>query len=100
MKLDWNRGLLRAWVVTAAFWLGGFAVAQRDALFPNDHLTSCSMLDERPDLLFPRGPKGECLVATKAEQLLAFGWLIGFPVGLFIFGAAVRWAVVGFKRQG
>jgi hypothetical protein len=106
MNVRWGRGFFRIWLVLSVLWIAGAVWVETRPLSPGLLPTpqaECEAAEARSGVKTP-----DCVAAmefvfdaarrqqkTDAEKM---AWVLVPPVLLLLAGAAVAWAVRGFRR--
>lgn len=85
MSIQWNRGLIRAWIVFAVVWVGAMGWATFGP--------SPTPLASQYDIPALKLSDSEIMF----REARRFSWVVLPPVLLLLGGFAVLWTVRGFK---
>jgi hypothetical protein len=99
--MNWRRGSFRAWLLLAVIWCGLIAVyAWSDFNTTNMQMTMATNEPGCDDPKFiPLSCERQIDVATHGSLWAYVIWAMTPPLILLIFGAALGWAVSGFRKQ-
>ena len=100
---SYKRGILRIWIVCAAFWCVGAIIVRRSAVSTALQLysTACDLTppaEVAKNRILTDGDMGLCdsLITELASTLL---FIVGPPIGLLVLGYAAAWVIAGFRDE-